>query len=59
MNFSASAAGAKNWDVRATMGLSEHNGKGSNGGVWEWTSTHFDTHEGLSPTNLFTGCASF
>jgi L-histidine Nalpha-methyltransferase / hercynylcysteine S-oxide synthase len=37
------------------MGNAEDGGKGSNGGIWEWTSTKFDTHEGLSPTNLFTG----
>lgn len=30
-------------------------GKGSNGGVWEWTSTLFDTHDGLVPTNIFPG----
>ena len=40
---------------RATTGLDEHNGRGSNGGIWEWTSTPFDTHDGLSPTKLFTG----
>lgn len=40
---------------RATTGLPEHEGKGSNGGVWEWTSTVFDTHPGLVPTKLFTG----
>ena len=40
---------------RATTGLEEYAGRGSNGGVWEWTSTLFDNHEGLSPTNLFTG----
>lgn len=28
---------------------------GSNGGVWEWSSTKLDNHDGLSPTNLFTG----
>ena len=39
----------------ATAGLESRNGRGSNGGVWEWTSTLFDTHEGFSPTNLFTG----
>ncbi|KAF8221072.1 hypothetical protein L208DRAFT_1415679 [Tricholoma matsutake] len=48
--------GFRNWHpVPATTGLEEYAGKGSNGGVWEWTSTLFDTHEGLSPTNLFTG----
>jgi len=48
--------GFRNWHpVPATMGLEEHGGKGSNGGVWEWTSTLFDTHEGFVPTQLFTG----
>jgi len=37
------------------MGLAEFGGKGSNGGVWEWTSTKFDTHDGFVPTKLFTG----
>ena len=37
------------------MGVGAYNGKGSNGGVWEWTSTTFDNHEGLVPTQLFTG----
>lgn len=37
------------------MGLDQFNGRGSNGGVWEWTTTVFDTHEGLAPTQLFTG----
>ncbi|KAG6865949.1 hypothetical protein C0991_010204 [Blastosporella zonata] len=51
-----SNTGFRNWHpVPATTGLERTNGKGSNGGVWEWTSTLFDTHEGLSPTNLFTG----
>ena len=44
-------------DNSATTGLDETAGKGSNGGVWEWTSTVFDTHKGLSPTNLFPGFA--
>ncbi|TFK44450.1 C-type lectin protein [Crucibulum laeve] len=48
--------GFRNWHpVPATMGIEEYAGKGSNGGVWEWTSTAFDGHEGLAPTNLFTG----
>lgn len=41
--------------VRATTGHTEGYGKGSNGGVWEWTSTVFDNHDGLIPTQLFTG----
>lgn len=43
--------------VRATTGLDKNGGKGSNGGVWEWTTTLFDGHEGLAPTNIFTGLA--
>ena len=35
--------------------MDAYNGKGSNGGVWEWTSTTFDNHEGLVPTQFFTG----
>jgi formylglycine-generating enzyme required for sulfatase activity len=37
------------------MGGSKDNGRGSNGGVWEWTSTPFDAHEGMVPTGLFPG----
>lgn len=40
---------------RATTGLDQFNGRGSNGGVWEWTTTVFDNHQGLVPTNLFIG----
>lgn len=48
--------GFRNWHpIPATMGLDEMQGKGSNGGVWEWTSTLFDTHDGLVPTNIFSG----
>jgi hypothetical protein len=42
------------WYLSATTGR-ENGGRGSNGGVWEWTSTALDTHEGLAPTDLFTG----
>ncbi|KAK7045684.1 hypothetical protein VNI00_007517 [Paramarasmius palmivorus] len=48
--------GFRHWHpVPATAGLDINQGKGSNGGVWEWTSTVFDNHEGLVPTKLFTG----
>ncbi|PBK82826.1 hypothetical protein ARMGADRAFT_945806 [Armillaria gallica] len=47
--------GFRNWHpVPATMGLGE-SGKGSNGGVWEWTSTVLEDHDGLVPTKLFPG----
>lgn len=39
----------------ATAGGAEDDGRGSNGGVWEWTTTVFDGHEGLVPTDHFTG----
>ncbi|KAG6809208.1 hypothetical protein H0H92_001163, partial [Tricholoma furcatifolium] len=51
-----SNTGFRNWHpVPATAGLECKDGKGSNGGVWEWTTTLFDTHDGLAPTKLFTG----
>ena len=40
---------------RATTGLAEGQGRGSNGGVWEWTATVFSGHEGMVPTDIFTG----
>ncbi|KAF9453967.1 hypothetical protein P691DRAFT_657395 [Macrolepiota fuliginosa MF-IS2] len=47
--------GFRHWHpTPATMGC-DNGGKGSNGGIWEWTSTVFDGHDGLAPTNLFTG----
>ncbi|PBK74139.1 hypothetical protein ARMSODRAFT_986213 [Armillaria solidipes] len=47
--------GFRNWHpVPATTGLGE-SGKGSNGGVWEWTSTVLEDHDGLVPTKLFPG----
>ncbi|KAG8221369.1 C-type lectin protein [Butyriboletus roseoflavus] len=48
--------GFRNWHpVPATAGLDEYSGKGTNGGVWEWTSTLFCDHEGLFPTTHFPG----
>lgn len=39
----------------ATAGLDECHGKGTNGGVWEWTSTLLSDHAGLFPTAHFPG----
>jgi formylglycine-generating enzyme required for sulfatase activity len=48
--------GFRNWHpIPATTGNEENGGIGSNGGVWEWTATLFDGHEGLVPTKHFTG----
>ncbi|KNZ73198.1 Meiotically up-regulated gene 158 protein [Termitomyces sp. J132] len=46
--------GFRNWHpIPATTGL-EH-GSGSNGGVWEWTSTLFDTYDDFVPSGLYPG----
>ncbi|KAH8115420.1 C-type lectin protein [Phellopilus nigrolimitatus] len=52
--------GFRNWHpVPATSGCdNESGGAGSNGGVWEWTSTAFDGHPGLAPTSVFPGYSS-
>ncbi|KIM72320.1 hypothetical protein PILCRDRAFT_99370 [Piloderma croceum F 1598] len=48
--------GFRNWHpIPATTGGDANDGHGSNGGVWEWTSTAFAGHNGLVPTNHFTG----
>jgi hypothetical protein len=40
---------------RATTGCEKYGGKGSNGGVWEWTSTIFDKVDGFVPSKLYPG----
>jgi len=48
--------GFRNWHpIPATTGGDENSGHGHNGGIWEWTNTVFVGHEGLVPTNHFTG----
>lgn len=37
------------------MGGSKYNGKGTNGGVWEWTSTVWDKYEGFTASELYPG----
>ena len=39
----------------ATTGLPEKGGSGHNGGVWEWTSSVFDSYEGFEPSKLYPG----
>ena len=43
---------------RATTGIKDA-GKGHNGGLWEWTSTVFDNHEGFVQSKLYPGYAYF
>jgi formylglycine-generating enzyme required for sulfatase activity len=38
----------------ATTG-GEGDGRGHNGGVWEWTSTEFGGYEGFVPSSLYPG----
>lgn len=40
---------------RATAGGEKDGGRGSNGGIWEWTSTVLDTREGFEGTTIFPG----
>lgn len=40
---------------RATTGLDNQGGIGHNGGVWEWTSTVFDKHDGFATSKLYPG----
>ncbi|KAJ7780841.1 DUF323 domain-containing protein [Mycena maculata] len=48
--------GFRNWHpIPATTGGERSGGKGSNGGVWEWTSTVFDKYEGFVPSTLYPG----
>ncbi|KJA21238.1 hypothetical protein HYPSUDRAFT_203205 [Hypholoma sublateritium FD-334 SS-4] len=48
--------GFRNWHpVPATTGSKRNSGKGSNGGVWEWTSTVFESVEGFEPSKLYPG----
>ncbi|KZT11762.1 DUF323 domain-containing protein [Laetiporus sulphureus 93-53] len=48
--------GFRNWHpVPATMGGEKSGGKGHNGGVWEWTSTVFEKHDGFVPSPLYPG----
>lgn len=51
--------GFRNWHpCPATTGGPHNGGRGSNGGVWEWTSTVFDTHGGFQGTTIFPGYSS-
>ncbi|KAJ7690691.1 C-type lectin protein [Mycena rosella] len=48
--------GFRNWHpVPSSAGMDSEGGRGSNGGVWEWTTSLFDNHDGLVPTDLFVG----
>ncbi|KAI0829181.1 C-type lectin protein [Trametes gibbosa] len=50
--------GFRHWHpLPATAGLGD-GGRGSNGGVWEWTATVLDTHEGFAGTGIFPGYSS-
>lgn len=51
-----SNVGFRNWHpVPATTGLDKVQGKGHNGGIWEWTSTTFDATDGFQPSTLYPG----
>lgn len=41
--------------IRSTTGAGTDDGKGHNGGVWEWTSTVLAKYEGFVPSRLYPG----
>ncbi|XP_006462499.1 hypothetical protein AGABI2DRAFT_186400 [Agaricus bisporus var. bisporus H97] len=46
----------RNWHpLPATTGGAKNDGKGHNGGVWEWTSTELDRVDGYVPSKLYPG----
>ncbi|KAH9829636.1 uncharacterized protein C8Q71DRAFT_789256 [Rhodofomes roseus] len=48
--------GFRNWHpIPATTGGERDGGKGHNGGVFEWTSTVLERHEGFVPSRLYPG----
>ncbi|KAK0201959.1 DUF323 domain-containing protein [Desarmillaria ectypa] len=48
--------GFRNWHpIPATTGGESDGGRGSNGGVWEWTSTLFDKYDGFVSSTLYPG----
>ncbi|KAJ7822036.1 DUF323 domain-containing protein [Mycena leptocephala] len=47
--------GFRNWHPIPHNGWRRSGGKGSNGGVWEWSSTVFDNYEGFVPSVLYPG----
>ncbi|KAL1938622.1 hypothetical protein VTO73DRAFT_11437 [Trametes versicolor] len=51
--------GFRHWHpLPATAGGAARGGRGSNGGVWEWTATALDGHEGFAGTGIFPGYSS-
>ncbi|KAI0922139.1 hypothetical protein AcW2_006917 [Taiwanofungus camphoratus] len=51
--------GFRNWHpLPATAGCEKDECKGSNGGIWEWSSTVFDGHDGFECTTIFPGQVS-
>ncbi|RPD62283.1 hypothetical protein L226DRAFT_532692 [Lentinus tigrinus ALCF2SS1-7] len=48
--------GFRNWHpTPASTGGPKDEGKGHNGGVWEWTSTVFEKHDGFIQSKLYPG----
>ena len=43
----------------ATTGGKNNGGRGTNGGVWEWTSTPLDQADGFVPSELYPGYVIF
>ncbi|EJD41459.1 hypothetical protein AURDEDRAFT_115403 [Auricularia subglabra TFB-10046 SS5] len=55
----AANVGFRRWHcIPGTTGQAQTDGKGHNGGAWEWTSTVLAAHEGFAPSRLYPGYSS-
>ncbi|KAG8868209.1 hypothetical protein FRB97_002624, partial [Tulasnella sp. 331] len=50
--------GFTNWHCVPPKVATDDESRGHNGGVWEWTSTIWDTHERFKPSTLYPGYSS-
>ena len=56
VNLEGANVGFKHWHPTPVTALGENPvGQGEMGGVWEWTSTVLEKHDGFAPMELYPG----
>jgi formylglycine-generating enzyme required for sulfatase activity len=55
VNLQDANVGFKNWHPVPVTAFGRLAGQGETGGVWEWTSTVLEKHEGFEPMELYPG----